>query len=487
MRYALATFLTVISLVSSFVFAQTPSVSRSVAAFQPKGATCIIRNEQGQVVLVQDYLTRKLSLPGGGIEHHESFRAAAKRETLEETGINVDVDEQLAIDKNRVVFACKPNESIGYMIPAFENHFGAAIIPALNAEHFGKEIRQVYLTSLTTEVLNNYRYTNDAEALQSWIEQSHPSAFHKIANLRESAGELQIEQLSIMVSFQKWVNSMPIIDNILVFGNGLGEGAFAVGLLVLFLILLPLRYGLTLAFALLATAFSVNLLKMGFAIPRPFYFLPSLQQAQAGGFSFPSGHTTQAAAIAGLLLGWLTKREKRKRNISRFPAIVCWLVLSLLTGAARVWLGVHYPIDVVAGIGLGGLIALISLTVYQRQYTEQKRIIESKRLWLLLLIIYFIATLQLLQPLFVFSWFAALGLFISLFFNTATLKGMKIIPWQQVITSIIGAGMITGLGLTLITFITSSILILAASALAVFSVMLWILIGAPYLMRRFRH
>lgn len=487
LRYALAILSTVISLVSLFVCAQEQSTLQHVKAHQPKSANCVIRNEQGQLVLVQDYLTRKLSLPGGGIESHEALDAAAKRETLEEAGINVDVGKQLAIDNNRVVFACKPNKSVGYMRPALQNHFSAAIIPALNAEHFGKEIRQVYLTSLTAEILDNYRYPSDAKNLQSWIKESHPSTFHLLEDLADSADELQIKQLPIMTSFQHWVNSTPIINNILFFGNGLGEGAFAVGLLVILLLLLPLRYGLTLAFTLLATAFSVNLLKMGFSIPRPFYFLPSLQQAQASGFSFPSGHTTQAAAIVGLLLGWVTKRGEQHGYIGPVTAIVGWLVLSLFTGAARVWLGVHYPTDIAAGIGLGGLIALVSLTLYRRKYAKQKRFIESKRLWLLLLIIYFIATLQLLQPLYVYSWFAALGLFFSLFFDITPEKGVNISPWQQVIACIIGAGLIIGLSLSLITSASSSVLILAVNALAVFSGMLWILIAAPYLMKRFRN
>lgn len=487
MQHVLLQLLLFISLFSSFVFAQENLASQQTVYYQPKGAMCVIHDEDGQVVLVQDYLTRTLSLPGGYIDSSETFQAAAKRETFEETGINVDIGELLSIDNNRVVFACHTRESVGFLKQAIDNHFGAAIIPALNAKHFGKEIRQVYLASLTPTVLDKYRYPGDTAALNSWVKESSPSVFHVLEDLSDKASELQIKQLPVMASFQAWVKSMPMIGSLLSLGNGLGEGAFAVGLFLLLLLLLPLRYGLTIAFALLATAYSVNLLKMGFAIPRPFYFLPNLQQAQASGFSFPSGHATQAAAIVGLLLGWVTKRGEQCGYIGLSTALVSWLMFSLFAGAARVWLGVHYPTDIVAGICLGGLIALVSLVVYQRRYTDKKRLIESTRLWLLLLVVYFFATLQLLQPLYVFAWFAALGLFVSLFFNREQSEVLNINHWQQVIASVTGVAVIAGVGLSLVTSSTTSIFILGVNALAIFSGVLWILIGAPYFTRRFKN
>ncbi|WP_237156806.1 bifunctional NUDIX hydrolase/phosphatase PAP2 family protein [Photobacterium leiognathi] len=481
MQHVLLQLLFFVSLLSSSVFSQEN------LSYQPKGATCVIHNEDGQVVLVQDYLTRTLSLPGGYIDSGETFQAAAKRETLEETGINVDIGELLSIDNNRVVFACQPRESVGFLKQAIDNHFGAAIIPALNSKHFGKEIRQVYLASLTPAVLDKYRYPADTAALNSWVKASRPSVFHELEDLSDKASELQIKQLPVMASFQAWVKSMPMIGSLLSLSNCLGEGAFAVGLFLLFLLFLPLRYSLTIAFALLATAYSVNLLKMIFAIPRPFYLLPSLQQAQASGFSFPSGHATQAAAIVGLLLGWVTKRGEQCGYIGLSTTLVSWLMLSLLAGAARVWLGVHYPADIVAGVVLGGLIALVSLVVYQRRYSDQKRLIESTRLWLLLLVVYFFATLQLLQPLYVFVWFAALGLFISLFFNREQSEVLNINHWQQVIASVTGIVVITGMAQYLVISSTTSIIILSVNALAIFSGILWILIGSPYLTRHFNH
>lgn len=493
MQFKFILFSLFISLLSPLSFAETQAKTQvapqtdSAQAFHPKGATCVIRDAKGQIILVQDYLTRTLSLPGGYIDSSETFQAAAKRETLEETGITVTVGQQLAINNNRVVFSCQPSSPTGYIDPAVENGFNAHIIPALNSEHFGKEIRQVYLTTLTPAVAAKYRYPSDTEALHAWINASKLTQFYPLQDLTEHADSLQLTQLTLMESFQAWIKSIPPVRELLNLSNGLGEGALAVGLLLVCLLIFPLRYGLTIAFALLATAYSVNLLKIGFAVPRPFYFLPSLQQAQASGFSFPSGHTTQAAAMIGVLIGWLFTEGKQRIKISIPTAVVSWLALSLLAGAARVWLGVHYPIDVVAGVGLGGVIALMSLAVCHNRYTNNKRLIESKRLWLLLLAMYFYGTLQLIQPLYVFSWFAALGIFISLFFVKPQLTNnhkqmgtnSKVASWQHLVIALLGLVVIAGMPMLLISSATTSILILVVNSFVILCGMIWILVGAP--------
>jgi membrane-associated phospholipid phosphatase len=62
--------------------------------------------------------------------------------------------------------------------------------------------------------------------------------------------------------------------------------------------------------------------------------------------SFPSDHATMAgAAVVGLLL------------VNRVLGIVA-TVLAVLMAAARVYVGAHYPADVVAGLALGALVAV---------------------------------------------------------------------------------------------------------------------------------
>ena len=67
------------------------------------------------------------------------------------------------------------------------------------------------------------------------------------------------------------------------------------------------------------------------------------------GYSFPSGHAFTAVALYGLLALWLARTAPRCRVWAR-PAAV---FLILLIGFSRVYLGVHYATDVLAGYASG--------------------------------------------------------------------------------------------------------------------------------------
>lgn len=85
--------------------------------------------------------------------------------------------------------------------------------------------------------------------------------------------------------------------------------------------------------------------------------------APAGGYALPSGHTTTATLAAGLLcLGlWRTMR-----GILRRLGIAVAVLWAAGVGATRVYLGVHWPSDVLAGWLLGSLLTLLAAAVLQR-------------------------------------------------------------------------------------------------------------------------
>lgn len=105
---------------------------------EPKGAACLVTDNSNRVLLVQSYLTNKLSLPGGYIGQGETEIEAAIRETYEETGILVTALDTLSTNKNRIIFSCKSVAEIPYYKPSYVNKLKSDVVLSLNAPHYGK-------------------------------------------------------------------------------------------------------------------------------------------------------------------------------------------------------------------------------------------------------------------------------------------------------------------------------------------------------------
>lgn len=103
------------------------------------------------------------------------------------------------------------------------------------------------------------------------------------------------------------------------------------------------------------------LLKVEFARPRPSVADPV--SARPGGYSFPSGHATASMAVYGALAYLAIATVRRPR--ARITLAAGALLLVILIGFSRVYLGAHFPSDVIGGWCVGlGWVALLALLLW---------------------------------------------------------------------------------------------------------------------------
>ncbi|MBU3145485.1 phosphatase PAP2 family protein [Clostridium sp. CF012] len=84
---------------------------------------------------------------------------------------------------------------------------------------------------------------------------------------------------------------------------------------------------------------------------------------KADGYSFPSGHSSISAAIGIVLIYIIFKRIKNKKVAYLMSGFV--FIYLILVGVSRVYVGVHYPGDVVGGWIIAGIWAYITILVYK--------------------------------------------------------------------------------------------------------------------------
>jgi undecaprenyl-diphosphatase len=111
---------------------------------------------------------------------------------------------------------------------------------------------------------------------------------------------------------------------------------------------------------------TTHLGKFVFARPRP----EMLEIATEWTSSFPSGHTTGAAAVYGFL-AFAIARDLPFLSRMQFEVVFWAVMLILLVGFSRIYLGVHYPSDVLAGLMVGGFWLLVGFALAEWQRARE--------------------------------------------------------------------------------------------------------------------
>lgn len=144
------------------------------------------------------------------------------------------------------------------------------------------------------------------------------------------------------------------VDGILRSVSSLGDGWTPVLVVTLAVLALRRYYEPSVGFLMAGGIVSGNalnaLFKMWVGRPRPEVELSRLTDLP-GGFGFPSGHVFLSVAFFGFI-GILAGRHGSPTV--RRAGLALALGFIAVMGVARVWLGAHWPLDVVGGCLLGG-------------------------------------------------------------------------------------------------------------------------------------
>lgn len=144
-----------------------------------------------------------------------------------------------------------------------------------------------------------------------------------------------------------------------------GEPYFLITITLLSIICIKdKKIGLWIALNLIISAGLNVLLKNLIQRPRP----EGYRLIQENGYSFPSGHSMVSMAFYGLIVYLIWKKIKNPKE--RYILCTICAILPILIGFSRIYLGVHYASDVLAGLLLS-LSYIIIFTTIIKPYIEE--------------------------------------------------------------------------------------------------------------------
>ena len=163
----------------------------------------------------------------------------------------------------------------------------------------------------------------------------------------------------------------PTLTNIMLFFTEVGSGSsihiFAFIIFIVFYFFLKYRVELLLfIIVLLGSHYLFRALKHMFQRSRPDLH----RLVEIGGYSFPSGHATNAICIYGILTFVLWRHIPSLAGRYLLLFISTFMILAI--GISRVYLGVHYPSDVLAGYFAGGCLLTIVIWSYHFALVKMK-------------------------------------------------------------------------------------------------------------------
>ena len=268
----------------------------------------------------------------------------------------------------------------------------------------------------------------------------------------------------------------PALDSIFRVITLMGEEEFYLLLLPLLFWCVDVAMGARLAIVFLLSTYLNTDLKDLFQQPRPFDLDPSVQLFSAEGYGLPSGHSQSTVVLWGAIAAWVRKTW-------------FWVVavaLMVLIGFSRIYLGVHFPTDVLAGWIIGvtllGIYLLVQPGVEKRlaELSLSAQIVLSMAVPVVLLVIHPVKDTTTTTAV-----LAGMGVGLALMHRYVSFSARG--PWgQRAARFIIGGVVVLALylGLKIVFPGEGSALYVPFRFLRFWLIGLWVSLGAPWLFRR---
>lgn len=284
------------------------------------------------------------------------------------------------------------------------------------------------------------------------------------------------------LAFIRAVQSMggPVLDTVFKAITFIGEEEFLIVLVSLVFWCVDLTMGVRLAVAYLLSSYCSEVIKGLFAHPRPYEFDQSVKLFDPGemAYGMPSNHSQAAVLLWGIVA-------------ARACRAWVWglaIAMMVLIGFSRIYLGLHFPTDVLAGWALGAIFLAIYLGLGSRfeAWLKEARLTVQLTLAvavpLALVLLYSNkATITLMAPL------VGMGVGVALIRRVSPFSPAGPL-WQRIVRFLVGAIPLVAIyvGLKLVFPSEGEPLYSAMRFLRYALVGLWGGLGAPWLFRRLR-
>lgn len=294
-------------------------------------------------------------------------------------------------------------------------------------------------------------------------------------------------QVEILKVIQKMSNSF--LDKVFIRATMMGEEYFLIFVTVMIFWCINKKVGYKLGFVVLTSSILNSVIKdvfhallvdgkLGdkakafFHINRPIGEpgIRSLRVKTATGWSFPSGHTQETVSLWGTLM--LTLRKRWVYSLGT--------VYILLVGFSRLYLGVHWPSDVVGGLIIGVLWTLLACWVFDKSYEN-----HNKALLLCAIVPMLFGMLYWKESSYYKLCGMLCGFYIGYNIEDKFINfNVNASFWDQIIKLLSGIAVIFLIKIVVKLILPVSII---SNFIRYFIIGLWVTAGAPFTFKRFIH